>query len=282
MTTATQYRESAIEHLPALSPMALRLIGKLSRTEVDLCEVSSLIEKDAVLCAQLLRAVNSASHARTSAVNRVRDAVVLMGTGNLRKIALSVSVTNFMGRSRMARGWSPLRFNLHSAAVAILADILAEQVTAPDAAAAFVTGLLHDIGKFAIAINLQAEYELILQLRSSSGKSIDECERDILGVDHAELSSLALLRWEMPGTLQRAVLYHHRPDDEGDDATGVHLSRIVHVADRFVHYLGISAEPPQLDPPLDGTLDLPGVDLPRADILARFEQKYKELSVLFH
>ena len=249
--------------MPAISPMAMRLIGKLTHFDVDFKEVAGLIEKDAILCSQLLKAVNSARYARRSTVDRVGDAVVLLGVGKLRKLALSFTVTNLFGRAKTATGWSPLRFNLHSAAVALMAEILAEHVPAANGEAAFIAALLHDVGKFAIAVNLAREYELIAELSSSSGRPIDECEREVLGFDHAELSGMMLARWQLPPYLQQAVFYHHRPAESAEASDGsVKLSQLLECADRFVRYLGIAVEPVDPDRLPEFSLELPGHELP--------------------
>ena len=204
MIAATNYRELALKNLPPISPMVMRLIGKLARVDVDLEEIGGLIDKDALLCAQLLRAVNSARYARRAEVSRVHEAVLLLGINKLRKLALSLTVSNLFGRLRPSPEWSPLRFNLHSAAVAILAEVIGRHIAVIGGDAVFVAALLHDVGKFAIAVNLPREYEKILQMQSSSGRVIAECERELLGFDHADLGGLMLARWELPTALQHA------------------------------------------------------------------------------
>jgi len=261
--------------------MAMRLIGKLTHFDVDLLAISALIEKDVLLCGQLLRAVNSARFARRNTINRARDAVVMLGIGKLRKLALSLTVTNLFGRSKTAPGWSPLRFNLHSAAVGMMADGLARHTKAENLEIAFVGGLLHDIGKFAIALNLHREFEMIRQLRSSSGRDVAECEREVLGFDHAELSGMILARWELPIQLQHAVFYHHAPEaSQPNDPPK--LSAVLSTADQFVNYLTISVEPVDTETILSCSLEIPGAKVPTETILSEFKQEYAELAELFH
>ncbi len=268
--------------MPKISPMAMRLIARLTRSDVDLGEVREIIEKDVVLCGQLLKTVNSARYARRTEINQVRDAVVLLGTGRLRRLALSLTVSNLFGRVKTAPGWSTLRFNFHSAAVAVMAELLAEAVPVSHGDGALVSALLHDVGKHAIAVNLQPEYELIAAMWTSSGKPIDECEREILGFDHAELGGLMLARWEIAAPLQQAVFYHHRPDQAPDGGGGqISLSRLLHVADRFVRYLGISVEETAPERMPAYSLDVPGLRLTEPEILARFEVAYKDLAEAF-
>ncbi len=284
MVAATNFREMALKEMPSISPMAMRLIGKLARVDVDVTEVSHLIERDVLLCSQILKSINSARYARRTQVTRVSDAVVLLGLARLRRLALGLSVSNLFKRLKTASGWSPLRFNFHSAAVAVMAEALADSMPAANGQGALVAALLHDVGKYAIAVNLHREYELIIDLWSSSGKPVDECESEILGFDHAELSGIMLARWDLPVSLQQGVFYHHRPEAAPPDPTNegkVPLCRLLNVADRFVRYLGIDIEPATRIGVPAYSLEFPGFEVNEVEILARFQSEYSELSEAF-
>src|SRR4051812_24017521 len=128
MMAAANLREAALKEMPSISPMAMRLIGKLARLDVEVTEVSHLIERDVLLCSQILRTVNSARYSRRVQITRVSEAVVLLGLARLRRLALGLSVSNLFKRLKTADGWSPLRFNFHSAAVSVMSEILADSV----------------------------------------------------------------------------------------------------------------------------------------------------------
>ena len=65
---------------------------------------------------------------------------------------------------------------------------------------------------------------------------------EYLEVDHAELSALAVGRWELAEPIQRAVRCHHDPDRAMAEAAPgkVSLSLVINRADAFVNYLGLS------------------------------------------
>jgi HD-like signal output (HDOD) protein len=271
---ATSFREAALNGMPKMAPSVMRLVAKLAHFDVDWREISSVIEGDPVLCGQILRVVNSAEFGRRRSVSKINDAVTLLGMSRLRKISLGLTVTKLFSRNKMATGWSPLRFNAHSVAVASMTEILADFVPVEHSDSAFVAGLLHDTGKLAVAASLRDQYEMILSLWSSSDRSIQACERDVLDTDHAELSGLILARWELPAFLQRAVHDHHQPRE-------VDLSWLVQQADEFVRYLGILVEPSDLRPLSDYQLHIPGYDIPQPEILARFRVEFEELNKMF-
>jgi HD-like signal output (HDOD) protein len=287
MLAAADYREkmlSSLDRLPVLSPIVTRLLGTLAHFDVDYRQIGGLIEKDAVLCAHVLRAVNSALYARDRNIDTIDRAVSLLGISKLRKIALSFSVGRIFKRTGMPGNWSNSRFSLHSAATGLLCELIAGEIAVADGNAAFAAGLLHDIGKFVIAAHLPEQYETIGKLYTSGGRSLIECERAVLKTDHAELSGLALARWELPASIQRAVLYHHTPNDcpgSESDAGRVPLTCVINQADAFVHFLGIVAEPASPEPADPYTIEFPGQDFDRSAVLKHFELEWKELFEFF-
>lgn len=284
------YRDSVLRNLPVLSSAAMKLVGTLAQPTVDIGEVEHVIQKDPLLCGELLRTVNSARYARQGRVNGIGQAVSLLGIGRVRRMALSLAVSSLFGRAKTAAHWSPLRFNLHSAAVALLADILAERLPVPCADAAFVAGLLHDVGKFAIAVNLPREGEKIWLMARDSGRSVAQCEREVLGFDHAAITGDLLKSWELPEAVYRAAGGHHDWEEELSrvrafgSVTSVDLGLILNCADRFVNSLGMMTEAPlkelaskELAPV---RLALPGFELDSDALAIHFAVEYEEFREL--
>jgi len=75
---------------------------------------------------------------------------------------------------------------------------------------AFIAGILHDIGKVLIAVTLPEEFENLRSLVALKQIPLVECERDVLGIDHAELSALAIGRWELAEPIQRGSAFPSR------------------------------------------------------------------------
>jgi HD-like signal output (HDOD) protein len=200
-------------------------------------ELGNLIEKDTVLAGYILRLVNSALYGCRGTVSSVRHAVSMIGLVKLRNVVLSLSISRMWHHVRTPPSWSAARFNLHSVAVATMADLIVQRADVEDAEGAFVGGLLHDIGKLLIAIGLAAEYEEIHDLYKKGGRSWSDCEREILGLTHANLSEAALSRWNLPDSIQKAVLFHHEPFIRSEDS--LDLASALNLADRVVNELDI-------------------------------------------
>jgi len=275
-----------LDRLPHLSSGIGTLLAKLAFRNVGYEELTEVVSRDSLLCGHILRTVNSAGFARSRTITSVQQAMTLLGLSKLRRIAVSFSVTNTFSKTRTPQSWSRTCFNLHSAATAIVAESIAAALNAPNCQGAFLAGLLHDIGKLLIAITAPQQYEMSLELASASGRPLVECERELLGTDHAELSGLALTRWSLPEPVCRAVFHHHADDlDEQVQrhpaSTYLLLALIIPRADHFVNYLGINVTEQKGAASGLPSLEIPGYPYLAGDVLERFQKEWQELSPFF-
>jgi len=74
---------------------------------------------------------------------------------------------------------------------------------------AFIAGLLHDIGKNALANSHRDEYEKVVARVYNEKISFVQAERDHFGFDHAELGACVVERWQLPARIVMVVRNHH-------------------------------------------------------------------------
>jgi HD-like signal output (HDOD) protein len=228
----------SLSALPPFSPILNRLLASLAAEDVSFSKLGDLIEKDTVIAANLLHVVNSALYARRGTINSVRHALSLLGMNKLRNAVLGMSVSRMWNQVVTPASWSMARFNLHSAAAAMLSDLLAQRVPVYYPEGAFVAGLLHDIGQLLIAVGLTEQHDQILQLHEG-GVPLLECEQRVLGFTHPELSAQALALWNLPEPIQTAVRDHHASPSRSETGD-LPLSRVIQAADQYVNSTGIS------------------------------------------
>ena len=247
-TLGTQFADHAavreralrsLNDLPPFSPVLNRLLAMLGKEDVSVNDMASVIERDTVLAGNVLRLVNSGLYGRRATITSVACAISLLGLTRLRNVALGMSVSRIWQKLRFARGFSLVRFNHHSLAVALLADGIATRVPVEFSEGAFVAGLFHDLGRLLMATSLSEEYEAIERIiagaEDRSAQARDHIEREILGITHAELSASALTKWNLPPPVIAAVTSHHHPGRARDGK--VPLALAVQVADEMADQL---------------------------------------------
>lgn len=237
------YRDLALkslDHLPPFSPVLNHLMASMANEDVSFAQLGSVIERDTVLTGNVLRLVNSALYGRRGTISSVRAAVSILGLNKLRNYILGLSVARMWSKLQTPPAWSMARFNDHSVATAVLADLLVQKTTVEYPEGAFAAGLLHDLGRMVIANSLPDEFERIQKMQTEDGTPLEVCEHEILNCTHSELSAAVLNRWNLPAPIQKAVLYHHRADADpvGGTLRALPLSKAVEVANQVANGTG--------------------------------------------
>lgn len=277
--TATRTRESAmkaLDRLPALSPTVGQLLGTLAKSSPDMHHLERLINKDPAMAGTLLSVANSAAYARYSATSSTLDAISRIGYSKLKRFALSQAFAKVFRFGRPAPVWSPTRFHLHSSAVGMAAELIADRLPVDQGEHAFLCGLLHDLGKLLIAVAFPDQWQRI-DSHASRGGDPNEKENELLGLGHAELSAMAAERWKLPESVCDAIRRHHSPSIETPHR--IPLSRLVQASDAFVNSLGICvmAIKPEGDPLMPG---FNGHALDHDGFAASFQSEWQTMSSL--
>lgn len=286
--TEVNYKErllASLGRLPPFSPTLSRVLASLGRDDVSFSHLSELIEKDTVLAGNVLKLVNSALYNRRGEVSSIRYAISLLGVNKLRNSVLSMTVARMWANMASPAGWSTKQFNLHSVAVAVLADLMAQRVQVVFEEGAFAAGLLHDIGRLVIATSLPDEYLKIVRLYDENGGSLYKCERSVIGMDHSEISTMALVAWNLPRPIRAAVRYHHTPGEDPTPLTEgrtLRLSAVLSAADEFVDHMGICVTPKNMTTDAPSTEEFTALMGGAAsEVSAAFEQEFDAIKTFF-
>ncbi len=214
-------------NLPSLPHILLRLIEVCSREESTIKDMSQIINKDSSLCAKVMKLINSAYYMLPNRVTNIDQALILLGTDAIKNIAISASVYQAFSKAKDHSLFNLKRFWTHSLMCATLAKQIAKKTlyTCPDEA--FLSGLLHDIGKPVLWVNFTKEYTGILQSSKDQLNLILEGEAQ-LGATHCEVGAWLIDRWNLQSFMADAVLYHHESVDRIQEA--LPLVKIIYIA----------------------------------------------------
>ncbi len=193
-------RAGQLYSLPAAAAEVLRLTESSS---VDNRALKECLECDPALAMRVLKVVNSSLFGLSRPVADLSQAVALLGAAPLRMLVLGFSLPKelFRGLSAnvLARYWR------HTLIKAVAAREIAEQLLETPGDEAFVAGLLQDIGLLALVQQLGEPYLQLVDSVYVDGGSLLDRELEILGFDHALLSSRLLTRWGLPEEIAQAV-----------------------------------------------------------------------------
>jgi len=196
--------------LPTPPAVAMRIVQMTTLPDCGSSEISEMLRQDPGICAQVLKAINSCIYGFSTPITSIERAVVLLGLNTVRSIVLTLTLPamQFTGVPDrvMREHW------LSSVTGAIIARELTVRMREPLAEDDLLCGLLRDLGSLVLRQRFPAECQRVVD--GMIGKPFKEyCrhERDILGVDHAQVSAELLLRWRLPPAITEPIRFHHEP-----------------------------------------------------------------------
>jgi HD-like signal output (HDOD) protein len=193
--------------------------------------VASVIGKDPIIAARLLRVANSARYSLNEPVTTLTRAVSVLGSRMVRETVLVTAVMNLLPDQQRARRLAEA-FWRHSIGVATAAQVVGRAMGRRQTEELFLAGLLHDIGVLFWLRYFPSEWEAVLETAESAGATTLQCETEILGVHHARLGRQLAKRWRLPQPYPEVIACHHEPDSATQPAIAC---RVVHVSDVLAH-----------------------------------------------
>ncbi len=207
-------------------------------------DIARAIGEDAGITLRLLRVVNSAFFGYNQKIESLDQAVLALGTRQVRDLVLATTVAEkFEGLPgdliNMERFWQ------HSLACGVMARSLAQMRREENLEPFFLGGMLHDVGRLVMFSKMPEKCREIIARCLKTSQVMHAVEQELFGYDHAEVGGCLLNSWGLPVQLEEAVASHHLPQRAVRNPM---LSSVVHIADVVVHALklgnsGISMVP---------------------------------------
>ena len=183
--------------LPALSPVAMRLVKLASDENIAVKDLSDVIEKDPSLVIRLLRLANSAFFRAGGPITTIGQAIQMVGLNRLRVMALSLSLRDTFPMGKVG-ALDYEEFWKASLYRALLAKSLAQRLRTCKPDEAFVAGLILEIG-FLIFFDLLVKDKVSVDhLQMQPLKSLLQWEEENYGLNHRRVGEAALRYWKFP------------------------------------------------------------------------------------
>ncbi len=254
--------------LPTL-PGIIRKLTQLSENDKSsVQEMARLVSSDQVLSARILRLVNSPSYGFYR-VSTISNAMILLGVNVVKSLAMSSSILGIMEKNNIGL-WE------HSLAVGVASNLISKKLGLPESEEIATAGLLHDIGKVIITLNCPEEEARVRKIADERHIYTIDAEREILGVDHAEVGGWLGKSWFLPEKLVEPISFHHDVElsrDHRIKTAVVHVAEVLSKASGF----GDSGDPfvPSLQSAAWDMLKL--TDQHLAELVCELEDKLVEM-----
>ncbi|MCA9038891.1 MAG: HDOD domain-containing protein [Planctomycetaceae bacterium] len=198
--------------LPSL-PSLYQELRQCIDNEGSLSDAARIVSQDVAMTAKILQMMNSSFFGFSQQITSISQAITLLGLENLCSIVLSSQVFQPY-RSRKGVDQEVLTEIIeHSLLTARLAQKYTLEETRNRALAneAFSAGLLHDIGKTVLLVQLPEFYQQVQLHAAEQNCPFHEAEKALHHITHAEVGGYLLGVWGLPQALVDAVLFHHLP-----------------------------------------------------------------------
>jgi putative nucleotidyltransferase with HDIG domain len=202
--------------LPSIPAILTPLLQYLQQApeQQDINRLIDLISQDNSMAAQCLHMANSPLFGRMQAVETIRGAVLALGIRRMQDIAMSCCLLKLSPTTTC-----PVNVTVfweHSFACALLSQRFAQKVGYPNAEAAYLAGLLHDIGIIVNLWMLPEEFSTAVELARSKHIALHEAEMAVLGTTHCESGALLAERWKFSPEMMEVITFHHHLESARD------------------------------------------------------------------
>jgi putative nucleotidyltransferase with HDIG domain len=269
-------------HIPPFPKVAMQVMKMLEDPKVMPKEMAEVIQYDSAITANLLKTCNAAYFGLARKVSSLDEALVLMGQNTLREVLIASTSARFY-KGAAGDGYQLEQGDLwkHSVATAIMAKSISRHFHEVAPGTAFTAGLLHDIGKRFLSSFVAHDFQKIMDRTYIDGLSFMAAEHEILGMDHAELGSLILRKWDFAEDMIQAVKLHHDPQALAKEP----LTALVAMANTLVISIGIGVGADGLSGAMQGEglkrfgISSPDLDRYMSNLLLEMEQAEEMMSL---
>ena len=231
--------ERIIEEISELRPVSEignRVTEITSNPNSSLAELVDVIKYDQAITANLLRICNSTYFGLKKKITSIKQAVTYLG---LNKVASLVVLGNSADKFKKAqRGYDLNEGELwrYSVSSALIAEDLAEKRRLNNIPLIFTSALLKDVGKVILSTYVKDSFEDINKAVQDRGLTFIDAEKEVIGIDHAELGARVAERWNFNPAMVDIIRNHHDPDKAPPDDLSI---PIVYLADSICMMIGI-------------------------------------------
>lgn len=203
---------ASIHQIPPFPQVVFKAMDIIRNPQYIVSDLVEVIRLDQSITANILKLCNSAYFGLPRKVSSLKEAVVYLGTNQLRQVLLTSGAKKIYDRSENGYSYFAGELWRHALACALMSQVLVRHLRLPlDENDVFTTALLHDVGKVVLSTYVSQEYAEIEIMVKEEKLPFHDVERRVLGFDHAEIGGRLAELWQFPDSIVAAIRFHHQP-----------------------------------------------------------------------
>ena len=269
LLSAVELRRHVVntKNLPTITVVLSKVLDLVEDINSSVADLENVILNDQSIAAKILGLSNSAFYAFGREINTISQAIIVIGFNAVKSLAVGVTIFEKFYNQVQKSDFDIDGLWMHSVATAECARIINQRLNLVSSEAAFICGLLHDVGKVALIAIIPDEYGMAAREAREEERGLLEIEQEAFEITHATLGTWVAERWHLPPDLVSCIGEHHNATYDGDHAELVHT---VALADYIARKLEIGVSPdPVVQPVSNFTLEVLGLS---QDQITEFEE----------
>lgn len=240
MTHAAVSLQNVMDHtrsLPCAPAILPRLLAMIQSNDADTREMETLVLTDVGLATGVLRLANSAYFASSQRCESIAEAILRLGSAALYRLAATIVAGRWLAYPvTSGYGWQSGDLCRHSLCVAVAAEVYALRTQLANPETAYTAGLLHDVGKLALACANGSALDEVAGLVPESQPIWRNAEIEVLGYSSVDVTRELLKSWEFPQSLVSVGFFHPHPSQAPEEHRG--LVALIHASKNVAVQLG--------------------------------------------
>lgn len=258
--TLEQLKRSAV--VPSMPQVITRFLEIVDDPDFRYDDLVEVLSTDPGVVADVLRISNSAFFGVTKQIDSLKQALTLLGIKRIRSLVIGRYMVKQIGASDVG----PIDLSYfwrRSLATGVLSAKFIANRHPEDRDAAFIAGLLADIGVIIMTRGLGDEYvDIAKNYTPRSMVDMGAMERERFDITHSDVSAMVLEHWKLPEHICQAVAQRYEVEAGADNAPKAELiARTIRAAGRMSRMLAETPDAERMGQECPAIAALAGLDL---------------------
>jgi len=224
------------ETLQPVSYLGDKVLNIVSNPDSSITQIVDVIKYDQSMTANLLKICNSAYFGLKRRIESIKQAVAYLGIEKVACLAMLGNSTQNFKKAQSGYDLEAGELWRNSVSSALIAQNIAEKKHLKNIPLIFTAALIKDIGKVILHHHVQDSFKEIMAAVEHRDLTFIEAEKEIIGIDHAELGARVAEKWNFSPKMVDIIRNHHFPDRSKSTDLAV---PIVYLADTVCMMIGI-------------------------------------------